>query len=146
MEPTSAIAAVSSIAQLIEFSGIVLSKGYDYLIKVAHAPKELRLILTETALLNSLLDQLQLLVEDDTGAGKGAVLKLQQAGAITESQELLVLVNDSVAACQQIEGQSTRNFGKRLLWPFKEKETKRLLQRFHVVREIFTSALSVDVA
>lgn len=146
MDPMTAIAATSSVASLVQFSGAILSNGYNYLAKVARAPKELRLLLIETAALNSLLDQLQLLVENGAGAGKSAVLNLEKVGAITESQDILRTVDRSIAACRQVEGQSAKNLGKRLLWPFKEKETKELLQRFHVIRDNFTSAISIDAA
>ena len=146
MDPISAIAAVSSVTSLVHFSGTILSNGYSYLAGVARAPKELRLLLIETAALNSLLDQLQLLVEDDTKSMKNAIIGLEQSGALLESRDILRTIDKSIAACQQIEGQSTKNLGKRLLWPFKDKETKELLQRFHVVRDIFTSALSIDAA
>ncbi len=144
MDPITAIAAASAITSLIHFSSTVLSNGYSYLAKIARAPKELRLLLIETAALNTLLDQLQLLVEDDTGAVKSAALNLEKSGAITESRDILLTVDKSIAACRQVEGQSAKNLGKRLVWPFKDRETKELLQRFHVVRDNFTSALSID--
>ena len=100
----------------------------------------------ETAALKSLLDQLQLLVEDDAGAGKSAVLDPGKVGAITESQDILRTVDRSIAACRQVEGQSAKNLGKRLLWPFKEKEAKVLLPRFHVIQYNFTSAIFIDAA
>ena len=140
----TALAAASSITSLVQFSGTVLSEGYGYIAKVARAPKELRLLLNETATLNTLLDQLQLLVENDSKVAKTAVFNLEETGAIAESRCLLQTVNQSIAACQPTKGHSAKNFGKRLLWPFKEKETKELMQRFHVVRDNFTSALSID--
>ena len=146
MDPITVVATASSITSLINFSGTVLSNGYSYLAKVIRAPKELRLLLVETAALNSLLDQLQLLVEDDVRAGKSAALNLEKVGAIVESKDILLKVDKSIAACQQVEGQSVKNLEKRLLWPFKERETKDLLQRFHVVRGNFALALSIDAA
>lgn len=146
MDPISGIAAASSIVGLVRFSGSVLVKGYSYTTKVARAPKELRLLLSETAALNILLDQLQLLVDDDSGVGQTAVFNLEKSGTIAESREILSTVDESIAACSQVEGHSAKNLGKRLLWPFKEKETKELLQRFHQVRDNFTAALAIDAA
>ena len=146
MDPITAFAAASSITSLIQFSGTVLSNGYSYLNKVARAPKELRLLLTETAGLNALLDQLQHLEEDDGGAGKSAVSTLERSGAITEGRDVLLAVDKCITACREVEGQPAKNIGKRLLWPLKERETKELVQRFHTVRDNFTSALSIDAA
>ena len=100
MDPITAIAAASSFTSPIQCSGAVLVNGYSYLNKAARAPKELRLLLIETAQLNSLVDQLQLLAKDDTGAGKGAVLSLEKVGAISESRDILLMVDKSIAACQ----------------------------------------------
>ena len=146
MDPLTAIAAASSITSLVQFSGTVLSKGYSYSSKVLRAPKELRLLLIETAALHSLLDQLQLLIDDDSGAGKTALLSLERVGVIAESRDILSTVDRCIVACRQVEGQFAMNLGKRLLWPFKDRETRELLQRFYQVRENFTSALTVDAA
>ncbi|KAL1882217.1 hypothetical protein Daus18300_000703 [Diaporthe australafricana] len=120
-----AIGAASAIAGLLSLSGGILAKGYTFLASVHRAPQELRDLLCEAAALNSVLNQLQALNEDD---------------------QSLLLVQTSIQKCQQIECQELRNLGKRVKWPFKEKETKEALSRLGRIRGHLTTALTADMA
>lgn len=146
MDPLSAISLASSVAGLLTLSGAILSNGYSYVAKVAKAPKELHLLLNEAAALHTLLDQLQLMVEpdDNNQAATGAMEALAKVGALKEAMSLLQNVQNSLKACEQLQGHVASNLGKRMMWPIKEKETKETLHRFRDLRDTFTSAISID--
>lgn len=151
-----AIGAASAIAGLISLSGGVLAKGYTFLASVHRAPQELRELLCEAAALNSVLNQLQVLVEqenygsleEDMGAEmrRPGLKHMVDNGVLHECMESLLLVDRSVQRCQQNQGQELRNLGKRVIWPFKEKETKEALARLARIRGHLTTALTADMA
>jgi hypothetical protein len=37
------------------------------------------------------------------------------------------VIEKGVKACEQVEGKGLKNVGKKLVWPFKEKEMKDLM-------------------
>lgn len=151
-----AIGAASAIAGLISLSGGVLAKGYTFLASVHRAPQELRELLCEAAALNSVLNQLQALVEQEqhdsleedmgTEMRRPGLKNMVDNGVLHECTESLLLVDRSVRRCQQNQGQELRNLGKRVIWPFKEKETKEALARLARIRGHLTTALTADMA
>lgn len=149
-----AVGATSAIAGLISLSGGILAKGYSFLATVHRAPQELRELLCEAAALNSVLNQLLALVEQNGSLGKDedtemrrpGLIHMADNGVLHDCTESLMLVDRSVQRCQQIQGQELRNLGKRVIWPFKEKETKEALARLGRIRDHLTAALTADMA
>ncbi|MCJ1430954.1 hypothetical protein MMC27_000304, partial [Xylographa pallens] len=141
------LGAVSAIAGLISLSGTVLAEGYAFIATVYRAPKELRDLLCESAALDAVLDQIQGFVDETTSIeNKSAKLKdLAQAGVIRECQESLLLVQISIIRCQQVKGEEVRNLGRRIVWPFKEKETKEALARLSRIRGHLATILTADM-
>jgi hypothetical protein len=147
------LGAAATVVQLISFTGDVLLKGYSFLSKVQKAPSEIRGLLREVANLNALLDQLQSL---STGYAIGASTKklavldalqtLEHLGVFEDCNKLMQAIERTVEACGQIEGHHAKNFGKRLVWPFKEKETKDMLAQLGRLRETLSAAVVVDSA
>jgi hypothetical protein len=102
--------------------------------------------LTETAAIDTVLDQLQGLADDDRNrVGKSALKALVKTGTIDDCFELLRSVQKTILRCEQVEGQEVRNLGKSIIWPFKEKETKDTLMKLSRMKQNFTMALSADV-
>ena len=58
------VAAISSVVQLVDFSGKLLALGYGFLTKVARTPKEIRMLLAEIGNIHTLLDQMQSLTTE----------------------------------------------------------------------------------
>lgn len=143
-----AVGAVSSIAGLVSLSGTILAKGYAFLASIHRAPKELRELLNEAAALAAVLDQFQALTEDhqDEGAGERALTSIAQAGALEECDAALLFVDNSIRRCQQIDGHKLSNAGKRLLWPFHDKETKDGVARLARLTGYLSTALTADMA
>ena len=141
------VGAIASVAQLVHLSGTLLASGYGFLTKVVRAPSELRSLLTETAAINSLLGQLQHLVDPAPNSAVDDALKaLERLGVFKECQTILKSAQNALAKCEQIHGSELRNFGRRLIWPFKEKETKESLQRLHHLRGLLANAVEANSA
>lgn len=141
------IGAVATIIQLISFSGEVLAAGYGYLSKVKKAPSEIRALLKETVSVNELLDEINELNEDKAEAKSGNVLSaLAGLGVLDDCNTIMEAVKRMLKGCEEIEGQKARNMGKRLTWPFKEKDTKDLLGQLGRLRETLSAAVTVDSA
>jgi hypothetical protein len=139
------IASATAIIQLISFTGEVLAAGYGYLSKVKKAPSEVRALLKETASLNELLDQISELSEDQADNKSGTALNaLHRLGILDDCGKLMNTVRGMLKTCEGNDGQKLRNAGKRLLWPFKEKDTKDLLDQLGRLRETLTASITVD--
>jgi len=142
-----AIGLVASCAQLIHLSGTLLAGGYSFLSQVSRAPTEMRSLLTEAAAVNSLLSQLQVIADTTPdSAVLDALSTLDGLGVFQECKATLSFIQTALARCQQDAGKDLRNFGRRLAWPFKEKETKDAVQRLHRLRGILANAMEVDSA
>lgn len=141
------IGSVSAVVSLVEFSGKILSLGYGYLSKVSRAPSEVRLLLSEVANLNVLLGRLQAFAEDAFDPSDSTVLQsLAHLGIFKSCEKLLGSVYTIIDTCQRLDGQDVKNFGKRLIWPFKERETKDTMQQLGRLRDTLTAALAADSA
>lgn len=145
-----AVGAAATIVQLISFTGSVLASGYSYLAKVKRAPSEIRSLLRETASLQALLNELHALVNDlddsfDENVN-GALDTLHRLGVFEDCQLLIKVVERSLKACQQIDGELARNVGKKVIWPFREKETKDAITQLGRLRESLSTAVVVDSA
>ncbi|KAB2106734.1 hypothetical protein AG0111_0g5394 [Alternaria gaisen] len=141
------VGTVASVTQLVQLSGALLAGGYSFLSKVARAPSEIRGLLTETAAVNSLLAQLQQIADSVPKNASDDVLQaLERVGVFQECQTILKLIEKALAKCEQVNGQDARNLGKKLMWPFKEKEAKDALQRLHHMRGLLANAIDANSA
>lgn len=146
-DPMEAAASAATILQLVSFTGEVLVAGYNYLSKVQKAPSEIRSLLKETAILNAVLDQLQTLITEDASPPIMSALEaLTSLNVFGDCRSLMKIVLQSIKACEQVSGQGARNIGRRLLWPFKEKDTKQTLQQLGRLRVALSAAIVVDSA
>ena len=143
MDPVS---AASAIAGLVALSGTIISKGYQYIAAVKHAPQELRLLLTEVAGLNELLDRFQLLASTtDESKSTKALNNFVQGGTTATCTELLESIERTIQKCFQINDQNKMKLTKRLTWPFKESETKDILQRLERMKLTLNTTISLDL-
>lgn len=142
------IGAASAIVGLVEISGKILKVGYSYLDKVAKAPAEMRALLSDVAYINVLLDRLQTLANQDGGSPMGmtTLQTFAHLGVFESCKSLLKTVENSVRTCEQLQGHDIKNFGKKLIWPFKESETKSTLEQLGRLKDTLSAALTVDSA
>ncbi|KFY35817.1 hypothetical protein V494_05576 [Pseudogymnoascus sp. VKM F-4513 (FW-928)] len=151
-----AVQGVASIVQLLEFTGKLLVSGYSFLSRVYQAPREIRSLLREVANLNALLDQLQSLVPETPIGDKrenamkedsrNALQTLEGLDVFADCLKLMQVVMGTLKTCEQVEGHQVKNFGKKVLWPFKEKETRDLMAQLGRLRETLSAAVVVDSA
>ena len=139
------VGTVASIVQLVQLSGSILVTGYGYLSKVSKAPSEIRELLTESAGLNCVLGQLQHMAESSNSPDM-TLYSLLQNGVFNDCYQSLDSVKRSLEACEQIGSRDARNLGRRLVWPFKEKEAKSMMQRIGRLRALLSSALNSESA
>jgi hypothetical protein len=140
-----ALASAATLAQLLSFTGEVLVAGYSFLWKVQKAPSEIRSLLRETEALNAILDQLQDLANDNGNPSSRDSLKMiGKLGCFEDCMSLMRVIKKSIKACGEVKGEKVRNFGKRVAWPFKEKETKDMMAQLRRMREILSAAAAVD--
>jgi hypothetical protein len=142
------VGVIASIAQLVQISGTLLADGYGFLSKVHKAPSELRGLLAETAAINSLLEQLQAIADSipKPVSPDDALKALERLGVFQECLSTLKSIQKALDTCEQTHGKDVRNFGRRLMWPFKEKETKDALQRLHRLRGLLANAIEANSA
>ncbi|KAH8201823.1 hypothetical protein TruAng_003997 [Truncatella angustata] len=142
------LGTASAVAGLVSLSGTILAEGYAFIASVIKAPQELKELLAEVAALGAVLGQLQDLLDDGMPfeLKKSRLQDLAQAGLIEDCRESLAGLNASISQCRQIAGQSVRNFGRRMVWPFKEKETKETIARLARIRGSLAASITVDIA
>lgn len=139
------IGTVASVAQLVQVSGALLVGGYSFLSATVRAPAEIRSLLAEVAAVNSILSQLQQIEEDNHLATRQSSIEaLKSLGAFEECQISLKFVQSALGKCQGEAGKDLFNLGRRLKWPFQEKETKEALQRLHRLRSMLMNAVELD--
>lgn len=148
-----ALGAAATVVQLVSFTGDVLIKGYSFLSKVQRAPSEIRALLREVASLNALLDQLQSLasapdaiIAEEKEENRNALQTLEHLGVFEDCSMLMHVVEKRLKTCEQIDGHEARNLGKKLIWPFKEKETKDTMVQLGRLKETLSAAVAVDSA
>jgi hypothetical protein len=138
------VAAVATIVQLVDFGGKILAAGYTFLAKIARAPTEIRMLLSDVANVNALLSQIQSLTSGvaDTNAST-ALNSLTSPGALKTCDELLISVEKDLESCRQAEGHPLKNIGKALKWPIIERERKDTMQQLRVLQDELTSAITM---
>jgi len=140
-----AVGSAAKIVQLLSFTADVLVAGYSYLSKVKRAPREISLLLKETAELNALLGQFESVVSNDSGSyAMGALHSMQFLGVFEDCKMLVNVVLRLIKMCERNDGELAKNSVKRIIWPFKEKEVKQTLQQLSRVKETLSAAVAVD--
>ncbi|RPB26204.1 hypothetical protein L211DRAFT_804942, partial [Terfezia boudieri ATCC MYA-4762] len=127
------LSAAGSIAGILSLAGPILAEGYAYIASVRDSPNALKQLLSETSRLQAVLGQIDELVRESA----------TNTSAMTAS-DLLKSVHSSIKRCERIPGQSAKNIGRAIVWPFKEREVKENLDRFQRLINTFELALSIE--
>lgn len=139
------VGLVSAVLSLLEVTGEVLVEGYSYINKASKAPHQVRTLLNEVSGIDTLLDQLHQR-RTERGPRDKALPALSQQGCFNECQGALNEAKKALNQFVEVNGERSRNFGKRLLWPFKDNEVNITLQRLERLRRQLSDALAVDTA
>lgn len=147
------LSIASGVAGLVALCSKILAEGYHFIRVVEDCPRALRALLSETAAIDSILDQIQRLltisteqVQSQNQLSNRALASLIKLNALDDCRLLLKNVDVAVKRCKQVNGERFTNMRKRVIWPFQEREVKEMMTRLGSMREIFTAAISVDSA
>ena len=142
-----AVAALASIVQLVDFSGKILVHGYGFLAQISAAPSEIRILLTEVANVNMVLDRVRELANDpNAGHRQMTTDKLVQLGALDNCRVLLERAQECLEKCKQVDGQGLANVGRKLKWAFIEKDVKGTIDQLRRLQAQIDQAINLDSA
>ena len=148
------LSIAASIAGILSLAGPILAEGYAYVASVRNSPNALKQLLCEISRLEAVLGQIDELSRE-SATNTSAVIQPPQSSkqrisevitpdTIKAASDLLKSVQSSVKQCQRIPGQSAKNLGRAIVWPFKEREVKDNLGRFKRLINTFELALSIE--
>ena len=146
------VGLAASLASLLEISGKIVTAGYGYISKVAHAPSRMRMVLSEVSAVNLVLGRLEEYSAHQSVSGGTSVLDtLFHNGVFEDCQEVLKKIDGTVQTCMaEGEAQSSRRevkaFMKRAIWPMKEKETEGVLKHLDRLRSVLSDAIAQNSA
>ena len=148
-----AVGLAASLASLLEISGAIVTAGYGYLSKVAHAPTRMRMVLTEVSSVNLVLGRLEECSSaHQSGSGSASILgMLLRNGVFEDCKNILKKIDGTIQMCMaESEAHSSKRevkaFVKRVIWPMKEKETDEVLEHLDRFRSILSDAIAQDSA
>lgn len=142
-----AVAAIATIVQLVEFSGEILVHGYGFLARVSAAPNEIRILLTEVANVNVILDRVRGLANDpDVGHLQITTDKLIQLGALDSCRVQLKRIQECLGKFKQVDGQGLANIGRKLKWALIEKDVKCMIDQLRRLQAQIDQAINLDSA
>ena len=147
-----AIGLAASLASLLEISGRIVTTGYGYISKVAHAPSRMRMVLSQVSSVNLVLARLEEYSERQSASDSTSILHaLFVNGVLEDCKELLRKIDGTVQTCMaESEARSSKHevkaLMKRVIWPMKENETKEVLQHLDRLRSVLSDAIAQDSA
>lgn len=147
-----AIGLAASLASLLEISGRIVTTGYGYISKVAHAPSRMRMVLSQVSSVNLVLARLEEYSERQSASDSTSILHaLFVNGVLEDCKELLRKIDGTVQTCMaESEARSSKHEVKalmiRVIWPMKENETKEVLQHLDRLRSVLSDAITQDSA
>ena len=145
-----AVGSATSLVSLLEISGKLITAGYGYLSKVAHAPSRMRMVLNEVSSVNLVLGRLE---EYSTQQSDSTSIldTLFRSRVFEDCKDVLKKIDGTVQTCMaESEAHSSKRevkvFMKRIIWPLKEKETEEILGHLDRIRSILSDAIAQDSA
>jgi len=141
---TDPLSIAASIAGLLSLAGPILAEGYTYIVSVRDSPNALKQLLSEIARPGAILGQIDELARESVTALENSISEVITADTIKTASDLLKAVQSSIKKCERIPGQSAKNLGRAIVWPFKEREVKENLDRFERLINTFELALSIE--
>ena len=142
-----AVAAVATIAQLVEFSGQILAHGYGFLARVSGAPNEIRNLLAEVANVNLILDRVhELTKESQDNDVQTTVDRLIDIGALDNCRDQLQRSQKCLEDCKPTGGHGVANIGRKIRWAIVEKDVRNMIEQLRALQAQISQAISLDTA
>ena len=136
MDPLSALAIATSTTQFLEQTITVIQGLYDYWKTVSEAPQRSRQLQAEIIQVSNVLADLQSALQS---IPKDVQLPKTIKSLSETSKEFVKVMNEMASG---IEVQK-KQFGKRLKWPFDERQNKKYLSKVEAFKGIATLALNI---
>jgi len=135
-------AAVATVVQLIQFSGIVLSGCYQYISKAKAAEREITNVINDVSGLEGILKRLHELIENNVSDRQVLLSSLGRPGGTFQAcGEALKDLQKRLASLTNASG--TR---RKLLWPLEEGKIFDIRRRLGEHKQAFILALVGDLA
>ena len=147
-----AIGLGASVASLLEISGRIVTAGYGYISKVAHAPSRMRMVLSQVSSVDLVLARLEEYSERQSASDSTSILHaLFIDGVFEDCKEVLRKIDGTVQTCMaESEARSSKHevkaLMKRVIWPMKENETEEVLRHLDRLRSVLSDAIAQDSA
>ena len=149
---TDPLSIAASIAGLLSLAGPILAEGYTYIASVRDSPNALKQLLSEISRLEAVLGQIDELASESatnnsivqTQCARQRISEVITPDTVKTASDLLKSVHASIKMCERTPGQSAKNIGRAIVWPFKEREVKEKLDRFKRLIHTFELALSIE--
>ena len=105
-----AVGLAASLASLLEISGKIVTAGYGYISKVAHAPSRMRMVLSEVSSVDLVLGRLEEYSAHQSASGSTSILyTLSRNGVFKDCTEVLKKIDGTVQTCMaESEAQSSK--------------------------------------
>ena len=137
------LALIGSIIAMIQLSGAVISKCYDYKKGVQRASKEQRRITDELTGLRNILEKLIEIAENEHAEHGSQLASLnllnEPWGPLAMCQAELTSLKEKL----ELEGRRGSTL-RALNWPLKESDTRKSLETISRIKETLTLALTAD--
>ena len=142
-EPVSVVASVIAIIQI---SSKVISLCYNYRSLVTTAPRDLLSITQELQDLTTVLQRLQEIAEKVEGPNSQSTDRLKALSLLNKQDGPLPRCLAELRALEaKLELETgMKAVGQALLWPLKEKDVRRPIERIAGFRASLTVALNAD--
>jgi len=136
MDPLSVLAIASSAAQFLEQTAKVVQGLYDYCQTVSEAPQRSRELQREVTQVSDVLMDLQSVLKSIPNN----VQLPRTIKSLSESSSEFTEVMKEMASRMEVQ---PRDIGKRLKWPFDEKQNKKYLAKVETFKKTATLALNI---
>ena len=140
------LSTATGIAGLIALSTAVLTAGYKYLNSVSSAPEYFKSLVRETASLNAVLSQLISHSLSEQIVPQIVSHTLVQQDVLQDCEEALHNIQSLIRDCDLVSGQRRKNAVNTLLWPLKQKEIIKNLERLGRLCASLHTAVSIKSA
>lgn len=141
MDPLSVIGALIAVVQI---SSTIISHCYDYRKGVRSAPRDLTRVLDEVSDLRNVMEHLIRLIDDDVASGRGYLPAVEQMTCKNVPIERCRSDLESIKSRLENPLSEWKAFGKRLAWPFQEKDVLKSLEIIRRTKSFIESALAID--
>ena len=137
------LAIIGSIIAVIQLSGAVISKCYDYRKGAQRASKEQKGITVELTGLRNILEKLIEIAENEQGEHGFQLISLnllnEPRGPLAMCQVELTSLKEKL----EFKGRQGSTL-RALKWPLKESDTRKSLETISRIKETLTLALTAD--